>query len=447
MAAKDRFIYLLLALLIVNLFVFQGGIGQICWDGTKNRINADQIIDKIERGENVCYGPDSVIVGDLIFDKIKNKSIKGDIQINSDVYGKIIARNKIFSGLIDFNSCNFYKEVSFEGSSFLSNVFFYNSNFKKELSFEDVTFIKVSSFDGIVCDMSAGFLNASFEGDNTFYKATFNGRTDFSQCRFNRNGQFQMVNFKERSLFHRVDFKREASFFASDFSKDAEFYEAKFNGDAIFKSIKCDGALNFNDYPSLLLDGAEFSKSALFESSIIKYLNINNSRFSKNCKIYLNDCDFYRLNAKWDNIREHVPFDEEVFIHLFNYYKSVAQFNDADACYREYNYNSMQSALSRFFWLTSGFGTIISRTIIFLVLSSLFFALIYYLLKCIKKKDGSNDDLSVTDYIYFSLMVLINFSTDFVPVREWRWLVLIERLIGWILLAILIVTFMRLGLR
>lgn len=452
MAARDRIIHLLLAILIVNLFVLQGGIGQKCWDGTKNRIYADSIIEKIGKGEDVNCGPDSMVVGDLIFDKINNKSIKGNIEIHSEICGKIIARNKDFLGLVDLSNSNFNENVSFEGSAFFRDAYFYKSNFKKELFFTNAAFLNGSSFDGMVCDMSAEFLNTSFKGDSTFYKAIFDGRADFSLCRFQGNGQFQLANFKERSLFHGSKFLKEANFFASEFAKDAEFHEAEFNGDAIFKSIKCNGALYFNKNQDFRLGGAAFSKLVFFDRSYIRYLDINGSVFSENCKISFNDCDFFRLNAMWDNIREHVPFDEEVYIHLFNYYKGVAQFNDADACYLEYNLKSKKeswrdSAISHFLGITCIFGTSVWRVISFLAGLALIFAFLYYNRQSIRRKDCPHCYLSFWDCLYYSLMVLVNFSADYTTQGKWRWLVLFERLLGWILLAILVITIVRLGLR
>ena len=452
MAAATRIFFLYLILITSSLSASHGEAGQFGWDNSKkNFVDADILIDKINNNENIIYGPESVIDGNLNLDKVKSKSIMSDINISSEIYGKIIAKNKIFNGKVCVWKSIIHDDVSFAGSVFLNDAFFAETNFRNKLSFDDAKFKGRARFQGAIFTMNAGFQNAAFLGSNNFLKTTFNGRADFSMSRFDERGEFQFSDFKQHAIFHRADFREGLTFLGSDFLKDVEFSGAKFGGDALFESIKCYSAMNFNDLPFIGLKGSDFSRLISFENSAIQYLNLNNCSFSNESDLILNNCDFNRLNARWNDIKDHIPFDKDVYISLVNYYKRVGQFEDSDACYREYSLKSDYSPgswiVSRFLWITSDFGTDAGRTVIIIIILSLFFASLFFLQKCIRRKDRPYYYLPFRDCLYFSLMVLVNLSSDYIPLGRWRWVVLAERAIGWILLAILIITIVRLGLR
>lgn len=452
MASAARIFFLYLILITSSLSASHGAAGQFGWNNsTKNLVDADILIDKISNNGNIIYGPESVINGDLNLDKVKSKSIMSDINISSEINGKIIATNKIFNGKVCIWRSIVHDDVSFAGSVFLNDAFFAETNFRNKLSFDDAKFKGRARFQGAIFTMNAGFRNAAFLGSNNFLKTTFNGRADFSMSRFYERGEFQFSDFKERAIFHNADFREGLTFLGSDFLKDVEFSGAKFGGDALFESIKCYSAMNFNAHPFIGLKGSDFSRLISFENSAIQYLNLNNCSFSNESDLILNDCDYYRLNARWNDIKDHIPFDKDVFISLVNYYKRVGQFEDSDACYREYNLKSDYSPgtwiVSRFLWITSDFGTDAWRTVRLLVFLSLLFTLLYFKGKSIREKSRPFNYLPFWDCLYFSIMVLVNFSSDYKALGRWRWVVLAERVIGWILLAILIITIVRLGLR
>jgi hypothetical protein len=454
-----------LVMLSVLAVLSQDVSGEDLWDGPdKIRINASNILDQIREGKDVNCGPDSVIIGDILLDEITNTSIKSDITIHSEIYGKVRA-SKEFQGRVDLKGATFHEDVSFEDSVFFGSFRLDDASFKGILNLEGAHFDGSSSFGNINCEENAYFYRAIFAGPSYFYNSKFSKLADFSQCKFMDYGEFQHSTFQGRALFRRSTFAKETTFRGSEFAMDVEFNGANFSSDAIFASVKCEGTLNFNEYSFIKSKNTEFNGNLSLEDSRIRHIDLKDATLSSRSLLNINNCDFYKLDARWVDIQNHILFDEEAYIKLINYYKSVGMFADADACYREYNDESKKpdifsKAVNWFLWITCYYGTIAWLAPIYLAILSIIFAALYrYPTPKIKikindarvvrdaKKDESKQEISFYDTLYFSSMKLVNSSTDYVPIGRWRWAVLLEIIIGWALLAIFIIMIVRLGLR
>lgn len=442
-----------LVMLSVLAVLSQDVSGEDLWDGPdKIRINASNILDQIREGKDVNCGPDSVIIGDILLDEITNTSIKSDITIHSEIYGKVRA-SKEFQGLVDLRGATFHEDVSFEDSVFLGRFQLDDAYFKGILNLMGANFTGPSSFGNINCEENAYFYRAIFAGPSYFYNSKFSKLADFSQCAFKDYGEFPQSTFLGRALFRGSTFEKETSFRGSEFAMDAEFKGANFSSDAIFASVKCEGTLNFNKYGFIKLKRTEFHGNLSLEKSRIRHIDLKDATLSNRSLLNINNCDFNKLDARWDNIKDHIIFDETTYIKLINYFKSVGLFSDADACYREYNHKSRKPDISSkiinsILWITCDYGTDARRAPVLLVILSIIFAILYiYPSPHIKIKDRSGQAISRRDSLYFSAMVIVNSSTKCEAIGLWRWAVLIERLIGWTLLAIFIITIIRLGLR
>lgn len=440
-------------MLSVLAVISQDVSGEDLWSGPdKIRINASNILDQISEGKDVNCGPDSVIIGDVLLDDITNKSIKSDITIHSEIYGKVSA-SKEFQGLVDLKGAIFHGDVSFKDSVFLGNFRLDDASFKGILSLEGAHIKGPSSFTNIICEENADFYRAIFAGPFYFYNSKFSKLAEFSRCKFMDYGEFQHSTFLGRALFRGSTFAKETTFRGSEFAMDAEFNGANFSSDAIFASVKCEGTLNFNKYGFIKSKRTEFNGNLSLEDSRIRHIDLKDVTLSNRSFLNTKNCDFYRLDARWSDLKDHISFDEQVYIKLINYYKSIGMFADADACYREYNHKSTKpnissKIISGILWITCDYGTDARYAPFLLVVLSLIFAILYrYPSPHIEIKDSPGQEISRRDALYFSAMVLVNSSTKYEAIRHWRWAVLIERLIGWALLAIFIITIVRLGLR
>jgi len=442
-----------LVILSVLAVLSQDVSGEDLWNGPdKIRINASDILDQIREGKDVNCGPDSVIIGDVLLDEISNRSIKSDITIHSEIYGKV-SGSKEFQGLVDLRGATFHEDVSFEDSVFLGSFQLDGASFKGILNLMGANFSGSSSFLNIICEGNAEFYRAIFASPFYFYNSKFSKLADFSQCTFKDYGEFVHSTFLGRALFRGSTFEKETSFRGAEFAMDAEFKGANFSSDAIFASVNCEGTLNFNKYGFIKLKRTEFHGNLSLEDSRIRHIDLKDTILSNRSLLNINNCDFNKLDARWDEIKDHIIFDETTYIKLINYFKSVGQFSDADSCYREYNHKSKKSSISSkiingILWITCDYGTDARRAPLLLVILSIIFAILYkYPSPHILIKDAPSEPISPRDSLYFSAMVLINSSTKYEPIEGWRWAVLVERLIGWVLLAIFIITIIRLGLR
>lgn len=443
------------ALIVLSMLAVlsQDVSGEDLWDGPdKIRINASDILGQIREGKDVNCGPDSVIIGDVLLDEINNSSIKSNITIHSEIYGEMSA-SKEFQGLVDLSGAIFHEDVSFEDSVFLGRFQLDDAYFKGILNLMGANFSGPSSFGNLNCEGIAYFRRAIFGGASYFYDSKFSKLADFSQCAFKDYCEFPHSIFLGRALFRGSIFEKETSFRGSEFAMDAEFKGANFSSDAIFASVKCEGTLNFNNYGFTKLKRTEFHGDLSLEDSRIMHIDLKDAILSNRSLLNINNSDFYRLDARWDDIKDHIIFDETIYIKLINYFKSVGLFYDADSCYREYNHKSKKSSISSkiingILWITCDYGTDARRAPLLLVILSIIFAILYkYPSLHIVIKDAPSEPISPRDSLYFSAMVLVNSSTKYEPTEGWKWAVLVERLIGWVLLAIFIITIVRLGLR
>ncbi|MCX2738324.1 pentapeptide repeat-containing protein [Pontibacter anaerobius] len=236
----------------------------LSWAQTK--VNASEIIAKINRGEAVSY-KNAEIVGDLDMTKLKNmKLVKGgDSKYNSKEYASTVTApltfvNCTFTGdvLAYFNPEN---DINLKGNN--SEV--YNTNFEKDVLFENCTFkekaaFKYSEFEGI-----ASFMSSRFAEEALFKYADFEKSVNFSNARFGGEANFKYVEFPERASFAGANFTREANFKYAKFERGANFEKALFDGTANFKYTKVSDSFN--------IKGANFRGDNDF-----KYTELNNRK-------------------------------------------------------------------------------------------------------------------------------------------------------------------------
>lgn len=165
-------------------------------DGEGMRVvPAQEILDKIERGEPVEY--DHVIVeGDLDLRKVdlpKQRVNRTDFQIevlalsqyvmlvsssirlyDSEINGNISFSNARFINPVDFSDSHLNGSADFKGSAFNGTATFEGSDFNGSTDF------RVSDFNGY-----ADFSGSDFNGSAHFMESTFNGYADFWGSAFN----------------------------------------------------------------------------------------------------------------------------------------------------------------------------------------------------------------------------------------------------------------------
>lgn len=237
----------------------------------QSRVNASDIIAKINRGEAVVY-KDAVITGDLDLTKLDNMKLEreSDNRFSTREY---ISTVKV---PVTFVNCTFKGDVlayvnpggqDVKLFSSKSNEV-YNTNFTKAVRFEDCTFEGVSAFKYSRFKDNVSFAGSTFQEEALFKYSKFSGDVDFSKARFKRDGNFKYANFPAAANFSRTLFQRDADFKYAKFEQQADFGQATFKGLANFKYTKVNRHFNLS---RAVFDGSED----------FKYTQVNSRRVSR----------------------------------------------------------------------------------------------------------------------------------------------------------------------
>jgi hypothetical protein len=360
------------------------------------KINTTYIEEMIEKNESINYN---------------GVYITGDLEIPNypDIKQPLKITNSIVEGYVDLFGTTFSNEVDFKNTEFLKSVDFSETHFKSQSRFAD------TKFQG-----DANFLRTKFERDANFWGAQFNNTAYFNEAQF-----------YDKAIFSQANFAGDAHFRLSRFYADSAFWHVQFFGDTKFQDSELLGEISF--------DEAEFKRT-----------------------FYLTGAEFYQLDARWDSIKDALVCDEPIYRNLVRNYNDLGLFSDADDCYYAYRWISQSnergfvSKLSDYLLLIScGYGVRPHYTLILSIILILSFGFVYWLGKGIKRtecpKDKSNSCeeslISIIDSIYFSMMVFVSPSTEFATIGRYKYVAMIERILGWALLTIFIIILIRVAIR
>ncbi|MGV3589490.1 MAG: pentapeptide repeat-containing protein [Adhaeribacter sp.] len=249
----------------------------------QSRVDAKEIIAKINRGEAVNY-KNARIEGNLDFTQLSNKKLKKESDNNNEnntkfyvstVTAPVSFTNCTFSGHVlgYFNPDNF--DLSNDGTvrnltkSWVGEAKneVYNTNFEKEVKFLNCTFEQSSNFKYSEFKDGVSFAGSRF-GKEAFYKYTkFEKAADFSQAQFENGAVFKYVKFPQQPNFSGVAFAGETDFKYAHFPEGVNFQKTQFKDFANFKYTQFAEPLN--------LKGAAFKKEGDF-----KYTQLNGRKVS-----------------------------------------------------------------------------------------------------------------------------------------------------------------------
>ena len=314
-------------------------------DGEGMRVvPAQEILDKIERGEPVEY--DHVIVEgnlnlrELDLPKIKMKRTSHEIEwLGLDenatmVSSSIEIRYSTINSLAFVDSI-FSDKVDFRGSC-INGVNLKGSEFNSDADFGSSTFNDYAGFWGLEFNGYANFRDSEFNGNALFMGSTFNGYADFQDSDFNDDADFGGSTFNGYADFRDSGFNYDANFWSSTFKGYADFRDSDFNGTAYFWGSD----FNISNFPSaqfnkpVYFDDAKFGKSTSFNDSRFKEDALFEGAFF-NGPLFLTRTKYDRLYIRWKNIKE-LAYDDAAYLALLENFKKLGYVEDYDACYYEY---------------------------------------------------------------------------------------------------------------
>lgn len=256
-----------------------------------------------------------------------NKTVNfGGSRFNETIFfksycnGPAYFNNSIFNGTAEFgysyfnkiaclNNSKFNREANFNKITFFNDAKFSKSNFEGTVDFES------SKFRGII-----NFNNSHFNGLFSFFSySNFEGNPSFKDAIFNGTGQFLNSNFNGHTYFGGTKFNAITDFSNSNFDGISDFTASIFSGDAFFQYV------NFNKYADF--ERSQFNKESNFEGSHFRgNLNLNKTKYDK-------------FIIRWSSI-DNLVYDVTSYQSLIENFRRLGLFDDADDCY--YHFRSGQ---------------------------------------------------------------------------------------------------------
>lgn len=206
----------------------------------QTRVNASEIIAKINRGEAVTY-KNAEIVGVLDLTRLDNMQLekKADNKNSTNEYISTV------KAPLTFVNCTFKDNVlayfnpdNQDVKLFNRKNEVYNTNFDKAVRFENCVFEGYSAFKYSKFRDEVSFAGSSFQHEALFKYSKFSKSANFTNARFTEEANFKYVTFPAEASFGNASFRREANFKYAKFSGDADFKATNFNGLANFKYTK-----------------------------------------------------------------------------------------------------------------------------------------------------------------------------------------------------------------
>jgi len=274
---------------------------------------------------------------------------------------------------------------------------------------------------------------STIKGDVFFDRSSFSRLVDFDGTVFTKAANFSDSQFCEDAGFSEAQFQGEANFSLAEFITEANFSRAKFNGDAEF-------------------GGANFHKNLNLESAKTYTIHLSDAMFEHGSSIYLKDLDFNRIVVRWDTIKDNLPYNGSVYLALTKNFRNLEQFEDEDDCYYQYRKEKQARAsakkpqiLDRMAWVSCGYGVRPSHTVMLAITIIILFTGIFWLGNAIKF-DGAaiqthQTQCSLKDAFYFSTMEFLGRSPQNLVIDgPYEYLTVAETLVGWLLMALFLVT-------
>jgi hypothetical protein len=360
-------------------------------------IPVSEILAKIEKSEKIV---DAIIKCDLNPIVLNLPKIDGN--------GKFLIASKIklincrIYGKVNFSDTIFQEEASFNETQFNNYVGFNNSEFRDKAYFISTLFCNPAGFNGTKFNMGAIFSHARFCGPAYFSGGgEFDGVADFSYSHFNRLAFFHEVKFKRDAAFNWAQFRKGAQFVFPDFKGEANFSESEFNEKATFKD---------NTFHSLILENS----------------------------------DFKRLEIPWADIKDGLEYHGATYLSLVKNYNNLEWFDDADECYWQYRTKRRKEHLTRskriidlIPWWFYGYGVRFYYPLIWMLVILIISAIIYVL--------GGQAQFPGA----FGLStIILTTTTQTGDLTGSCWIIsILERIMGWLLMACFLVVLAKKTLR
>lgn len=436
-----------------------------------------------------------LIIGDFVLNNNQNNPLKITNSIFRDnvsckgitFYENVDFENTTFQRNAIFNETRFTTMANFNATRFLGEASFNMSRFPDGGNFDFADFNRLADFDSSWFDKFATFYDATFNGDAQFafsefngayanfesahcigdvyfYGSQFNSYGTFADAWLEKMADFHATKYSNGAGFYHTQFLGQANFIRSHFLEDTIFSKTQFNDTASFSNAKFDGPAFFND--TVFSKDADFDSAQFQAPTDLSYaafngdLKLNSSKiarmvfdgtaFRQGSRLYLAKADINRMIVSWSQIKDIISYDTAAYLALIKNYKDLGQGNDASECYYEYRYLNQAHkpiGFSKFLdmvaWLTCGYGVRPHYALFCGMVIILFFAIIYWAGRGVEGfHDIHGHQLIIASFFYSIIAFTAN--SKGLPLRgRFKYLGIMEGIVGWLLMALFLVTLGR----
>jgi hypothetical protein len=360
-----------------------------------------------------------------------------------------------FRNFVDMRGAKHIGPANFASSIFGNDAYFNKIHFSNDIDFRNVRFYGFASFWESNFEGDADFRGTEFHGQATFPNSQFKGIIRLDDVKFDSLADFRKSVFLNDALFWNSLFKEKADFRDAIFEKNVDFENAIMNAKADFSHVHFSNDRNFL---ARFLNTSFLGDVSFDYSSFSPITDMRNSDF--NGSLNMTHAIFDRIEIRWNDMKDKLVCDESVYLALINNFKNLGQFKDADDCtyqYGKYRLGNFDSGWSRIedtiSWITCGFGVRPYFIIVWAFLFTFLFGCLYYFSGALEreaqtqvnqtKKLGEKTNLaSFPEALYFSATVfLVALGPQGLrPADQWRYVVMLEDILGWILMTLFVVT-------
>ncbi|VVB66806.1 Pentapeptide repeats (9 copies) [uncultured archaeon] len=335
---------------------------------------------------------------------------------NSIINGNLSSSACIFEAPLIFSSTNFQQNTSFRGSRFNRETLFHGCNFNKNCDFSFTNF----NHDADIFQAAADFEDTTFNGYANFGNSDFFGSMFFGGSTFLRGCDFENSWFKKTACYNYTDFSDDANFKRCRFFDDAYFYKSKFYDSADFAMSIFLKSADFSwAYigKNLKLNNSVFWDDVLFtKSSFIGDLIIHFTVFKSN------------FIVEWNDIKNKISADKGTYFNLVKIFKNMGLEGSGGAidCYYLYKkeimkddkgiYNFQRSIWDHLQWIVWGFGVrpwyTFSFSLCLIVLFGAFYSMTKLISAQIKPRANYSNIIFIWSIVFFILWGYLTYSFD-----------------------------------
>lgn len=462
-------------------------------DSSAVTVAADEILQKVISGEPVML--DGVNVsGSLNLTGIEPRIVRRAFVITNSEMGDADLSGLVFEDDVNFTGSRF-EDMNFASAVFSQGAFFDRievsgdawfdgAHFRRDASFSGSRFsgaaeMNLTAFDDYGYFADSAFLgglhisSSAFQGFADFYGARVSGDllclntkfgdgAGFMSTEFDGDANFGMSSFAGYTSFGESVFRGDANFALARFDEAVYFGDARFKGDAIFGLTQFEGLANFA--------GTYFAGDLNLNSASIDAFVLDNTTFGNASRIILKGAEFRRFTAPWSQIKDHILYDGATYLALVKNYQDLEWFEDADDCYYDYRREAQLrkpfgwgKIIDYLAWITCGYGVRPSYSFLWSIVLILVFGAVFYLGGGVYKQTTVVDQnperlkeqlvferkpLTLHESIYFSALIYLYAGpVEFKPSGIYRYLVILEGILGWFFLSLFLVSLGRVMIR